>query len=367
MNNVGGALKVITLATRFSTGGAQLNSNLVADQLRIRGFETESWFLMDAGGMDVFPDTPTHVFGPQLRNPIAILSLFLALCKRLKEVKADCVVGFHPLANILGALASLFVGTKFIGTQRNPSESQSLLTRLLEKLVGSTNLYAANIAVSHAVASSYQSYPRTYKSKMFVVHNGLPLMFRSELSRAELRTKLNLDKEAFICGFLGRIAEQKNPFFLIDILASDESIQVALAGDGPLREGLVSAARDRGVLDRLHLVGTVHSAGICEFYQAVDVFLLPSLFEGFGRTLVEAMEVGLPIIANDIPVVQEVLGDAGFREELKASNWVRVINQLKSDPELYSRASRSSMERRGQFSINKMIDGYEEAISNDLR
>jgi glycosyltransferase involved in cell wall biosynthesis len=115
-----------------------------------------------------------------------------------------------------------------------------------------------------------------------------------------LRAALGIGQRKCL-GHLGRFTEQKNHLFLLDVFwhmrKAGQEWSLLLAGEGPL----LGAAREKA--DRLGLSGLVAFAGASEppgaLYSAMDAFALPSLYEGFPVTLVEAQYAGLPVFCSD--------------------------------------------------------------------
>lgn len=129
----------------------------------------------------------------------------------------------------------------------------------------------------------------------------------NESVRREVRNELHLNSKKVI-GFAGRLHEQKNPLFLIDVFNEvhkrwPETVLV-ICGDGPLREEI--SAR----IELYNLSESVYMLGVCtnveRLYQAFDVFLFPSRYEGLGIVLVEAQCSGLPCVTTQGRVPDEV-------------------------------------------------------------
>lgn len=353
-------MRIATLATRFSTGGAQLNSLLVAEGLAARGHRTESWFLMRAGDLAVPAGIRTRIASESASHGVInVVRCLKRTNEFMGEFEPDVVIGFHPLANIIGSTASFAKGTKFLATQRNPAQSQGRLTGLIESIIGRTDLYASNIAVTSAVADSYSHYSDRYTRKLSVVHNGTPRLSPPIESPAGSRAMLRLPLDKFLVGTIGRLADQKNPEFLLDVCRLLPEVHLAYAGGGPLRQKLEDQASRYGIRDRVHFTGEISGQDISSYYSALDVFLLPSHFEGFGRTLVEAMSQHVPVIANDLPVTREVVGDAGKLLPLDAGRWKNAILELEASQPMRDQLTELGFQRSQAFTIERMLDGYE--------
>ncbi|MFW8695227.1 glycosyltransferase, partial [Mesorhizobium japonicum] len=114
-----------------------------------------------------------------------------------------------------------------------------------------------------------------------------------------------------------------------------------------------------GVAHRVHFLGSESGADISRFYRAIDVFLMPSKFEGFGRTLVEAMSQGTLTVAHDLDVLREVAGTAASLLPLHKALWAEEISALQAlSSDALATRRRKLRERASTFSLPKMVDGY---------
>ena len=85
---------------------------------------------------------------------------------------------------------------------------------------------------------------------------------------------------------------------------------VVAGGPGSDSEAVLKTARSNGAADRIHFVGHANTSQLAALYKHSDLSICPSLYEGFGLTLVEAMAHGCPVVATDIPAHREVGGEA---------------------------------------------------------
>ncbi|MBW3081515.1 glycosyltransferase [Bifidobacterium saguinibicoloris] len=118
--------------------------------------------------------------------------------------------------------------------------------------------------------------------------------------REKVRAELGIGTDTTVIGYCGRLAEQKNLLFLVDVFAEyqqrhSDSLLVVV-GDGDLHDQIVQRAAERGLADRVRLLGD--HKDVAPYYQAMDAFVLPSLYEGFPIVLQEAQCSGLPCLAS---------------------------------------------------------------------
>jgi glycosyltransferase involved in cell wall biosynthesis len=111
--------------------------------------------------------------------------------------------------------------------------------------------------------------------------------------------------------YVGRLSPKKFPLAVIEALArhKEHAWTLDVFGDGPFRQTAEGRARELGIGDRVTMRG--FSDEIPEALADCDLFLHPSLAEGFGLTLAEALLSGVPVIASDLPVTRELTGSDG--------------------------------------------------------
>jgi glycosyltransferase involved in cell wall biosynthesis len=141
--------------------------------------------------------------------------------------------------------------------------------------------------------------------------------FRPGTSRS-LHRRLGLGDGTALLLYVGRLAANKRVPVLVEALAHLESdVHAVVVGDvGDLyateAQGCRQLARERGVAERLHLLGPVGDGELVEAYRSADVLVLPSRHEGFCVPVIEAMACGLPVVAARSTALPETVGDAGL-------------------------------------------------------
>lgn len=123
----------------------------------------------------------------------------------------------------------------------------------------------------------------------------------SEEANQQIRGKLGIARDALVLGFVGRLAAQKNPLFLVDVFASVHRkcphAKLLVVGDGEWKGAMQDRARKAGVPEDIFFVGA--QADPAPWYSAMDVFLLPSLFEGLAIVLPEAQAAGVACFVSE--------------------------------------------------------------------
>lgn len=176
------------------------------------------------------------------------------------------------------------------------------------------------------------------KNNFMVLNNAIDLnKFKfSEKIRCAYRKKLNVDNNTTIIGHVGNINEQKNQEFLVRLFKlyhkENNNSLLLLIGEGALKEKLIELIYKLELKDYVKFLGIRNDVN--NWMQAMDIFILPSRWEGFGMVLMEAQVSGLPIIAsNVVPNEVKIENNMIFLDLNKNSleEWNKnIINLLKS-------------------------------------
>ena len=201
---------------------------------------------------------------------------------------------------------------------------------------------------------------RIYKQEKYqIIYNSVDFKkfgFNSK-TRTKIRKDFDID-DKFVLGFIGRFNYQKNTKFLVDILLETikekQNTILLCIGDGEEIGIFKEYAKEKNVLDKIIFAGVVDNA--YDYYQAFDVFLLPSLYEGLPIVGVEAQINGCPCIFSDRITKNVIIGKNSYRESIKdAKVWAKRINSInKRDNELLEVAKNYDLNNSDQF--NKIID-----------
>lgn len=353
------AEKIVCIVTQMEAGGAQGAALRTAEILRARGYYAETWFL--------YQKRPIYSHEENIRvildySPKSITDYLIILARTfiyLKIVKPSGVISFTHYANVIGQILAFTAGVPYrLATQRNPVHTYPKFAALLDKLSGTLGIYTSNIAVSHSTANSFKYHPDRYRRILHTVLNGIYL---SEVrpDKKSAREKFGIPTEAKVIGTLGRLSEQKNQAFLLDVVSRLPHVLLTIAGDGELKKELIIKAEHLGISNRVIFLGEIHSSLVNDFLASLDIFCFPSKFEAFGFSLVEAMNMSLPIIASDIPAMHEIIEDSGIILSTQhPSDWEKAINEILCNQDTKEKLSNLSKDRSSNFSIERMVDEY---------
>ncbi len=157
--------------------------------------------------------------------------------------------------------------------------------------------------------------------------------------------------------FVGRLTTQKNIFKLLDVIPHvRNSVELHIVGDGELRSKAENIAKQLE-LSNVIFHGTLKGNALIEMYKASDIFILPSEREAFPLVLLEAMAMGLPIVANDTPEVREILNSMGILGNINNTvQFAHDIDTLIDNVPMRMHLSREVSKYSKKFSWNNTID-----------
>ncbi len=363
------AKKIIGMVSFMNAAGAQEAIMRLMRQLRARGHETETWFLYEK--TDCYRGQPgVEVILPKPKLTATDLPLLFSHLRRMLAARRpDAVIGFLPLANVLGHAAAWAAGVGVrIASQRSPGPTFNPMMQFLDRMLGTQGIYTEVVCVSQAVRDSFASYPAAYRARLSVVNNGIEWE-PSALDKAAARAGFEIPPDMPLFVASGRFVPQKNYDLMVRVAATAPNIRLAIAGDGPLRQAARALARDMKAEDRIHFLGALPHRRVIDLLRAADGFVQTSLFEGQSNSTLEAMHEGLPIISSDIAMQRETLCDEdGESAALLVAlddfdGWRSAFLQIRDDPDLAMRlGERAKCLVQRRFGLSRMIDGFEEAI-----
>lgn len=289
-------------------------------------------------------------------NPLKIRRI----SKMIMELSPETVVLNLPADMKCGGLAAKKAAVKNILYRRG--------TALPVKPHLVNRYYFRNI-LSGVIANSEETKSLINKRKTLINEDSIFVIYNGISNIPDIRKKEN--NSTFVIGNAGRLVKQKGQDYLIElaklILQQTTDFEIRIAGDGPLRAELEESIRKHELQNHFRLEG--FQEDLSAFYNSLDVFVLPSRWEGFGYVMAEAMMHQLPVVAFNISSNPEIVeqGKSGFLvpfEDLKSMS--EKILCLKKDRIMVSEMAeyaRAYAIRR--FSQKRSVDEFENVINRD--
>ncbi|MBI1736465.1 MAG: glycosyltransferase family 4 protein [Candidatus Rokubacteria bacterium] len=212
-----------------------------------------------------------------------------------------------------------------------------------------------------------------------VVYCGVGPKYRPEAKSAELLRRWGLEGRRVLLS-LGPLIERKNPFFLLEAFrdvhaALGGAVSLVWVGSGPLRGAVLDRARALGIADAVVLTGYLPEADKVPMLNLADVFVFPSLLEGFPLAPQEAMSCGKPVVAFRVASLGEMIED-GATGFLTAKNdraaFAERTGRLLSDEPMRAAFGRAAAERvdryfRWDLTVRSVLKIYQEVVDEARR
>jgi glycosyltransferase involved in cell wall biosynthesis len=351
-------LLVYTDATSF--GGAEASLGNLLGELHA---DIEATILgTDADVVDAIamgrPTSATYLV-PRARDKRDLRPI-VAHIRALTRLRPDiCHVNLRtPYSCQYGLVAAHCArGVQVVAVEHLPFSTHDRMRRWLKQMT--SRPLAAHVAVGHRAARLIEQEAGLRPGSVRTIYNGVPDDPIESLPRLA---------DGPVVGSVGRLDEQKGYDILIDSLSSLQDVTAVLVGDGPAREKLEAHAAERGVADRLIITGWQAEAR--RYLGGFDVFVLPSRYEGFPLSIVEAMLSGVPVVASDVGSVSECVldGETGAVVPAEDHNLLReAIQTLLENADLRMRmGERGRARARTLFTVDVMARSYERLYTEIL-
>ena len=258
----------------------------------------------------------------------------------LKKNKYD-VVHFHDcngaksLAVLVAKMAR--VPVRIAHSHSTDIEDRSFFSKLMHNCLKQVYPICATDYFACSQEGAYWLFPKRIVNshKVTILHNAINAkeFTYNESIREETRKELGIKDGQYLIGHVGRFDRQKNHEFIIDIfekiVKKDNNAILLLVGIGKLEEEIKNRAKSLGIYEKIIFYGATKEVN--KMMQAMDIFILPSLFEGLGIVNIEAQAAGLHCIVSDtVPEfakINELLEFVSLKES--AEKWAEKILKYK--------------------------------------
>jgi glycosyltransferase EpsF len=210
------------------------------------------------------------------------------------------------------------------------------------------------------------------KSNIKIIRNGIDLKsFKKveEGSLLNLRNELHLNREIKLIGHIGRFVEVKNHSRLIKIFSllcnEKDNVHLVLVGDGPLKNEINDLIKHYGIQDKVHMLGI--RSDVPEILANLDLFILPSKYEGIPLVLIEAQAIGIKCITSDAVSSEVDIGAELVKFvdlDLDDTIWVKAIKEELENSNRSISIKEEEIKRSG-YDINELIKDLSFLYSSD--
>lgn len=238
----------------------------------------------------------------------------------INKQKVDILQSTHTGSDMIAPVASMISKRSpvVISSRRDLGFTKKMHHVAVQKILNCrvTKILGNSIAVKDSVVGA-ENYP---ESRIDIIYNGLDLNLYGQLEKEKCRQKLlsqhNLPNDSLLIGSAGNLNPVKGHKYLIEAVAKvvgkSPNSYCLLAGDGPEKESLSLLAQEKMVSARIIFLGNINT--MPEFLSGLDIYVQPSLSEGFSNSILEAMATGCAVVATDVGGNREAIvnGENGF-------------------------------------------------------
>lgn len=358
-------MKVLHIFKITGVSGSENHLLTLLPGLAKRGLELVVIMLVEPGNRvqefsDILEKSGIRFFRVKIGFHISIPA-FLMVKRIIKKEMPDIVHTHLIHGDFYGTLAASQLGIKRIITSKHNDDNfrRMKLMRIFNRYF---NRKAEKvIAISQALGDFCEEFEHVDSKKIEVIRYGLD-EFSSRLRDRSLRKKLGYQPQDILFGIIARLTEQKGHVYLLkafrEVNAKYPRAKLLVVGSGELRTKLEEMVSDLNLNDQVKFLGRRDDTP--DIYNALDVFIHPSIWEGFGLVFLEAMSFSLPVIATRVSAIPEVVmdGDTGILvsprnvpELTTAMLWMieNPDNRLKMGEQGKERVKR-------MFPVNMMVD-----------
>jgi len=301
-----GRRSIVHCIPSMGGGGAERQLAYLAGELTRLGWEVHVALLSDgangerlkAGGAVVHRMTAAGHHDPRI---------FGHLLRIIHAVRPDLVQTWFVQMEVMGGMAARMMRVPWILSERSSELAYpgTLKNRLRARLASGASAIVAN----SSGGDQYWQARVASRIPRHVVPNAVPI---EEIAGARPlgREDTGLEPDDDVILYVGRFSPEKNLEVLVaalEVALSRPRTVAVLCGEGPLRATVERWLRERGIADRVRLLG--YAPAVWGWMKRAAVLVSPSIFEGRPNVVLEAMACGCPLVASDIPAHREFLDD----------------------------------------------------------
>jgi glycosyltransferase involved in cell wall biosynthesis len=283
------------------------------------------------------------------------------LVQIIKTKKIDIVHTHLVHAGILGKIAAKIAGIKHVVSTRHYGyhyKENTFLYRLEQRLTRSVSVV---IAISEAVKKYLTQKNVIPEERIVVIHNAIDL---KAINTDPVTPTIQKKSGTFIIGSIGRLHPQKGFDILLEsfklISKQIPNLMLEIIGDGILHNDLQNQAKRLNITDRVRFVGCMPHRAVLQKLSQWDLYIVSSLWEGFGIAIIEAMAKEKAVVATNVEGIAEVVDDGvtGLLVPPKSPiALARKITELLSDTTKGLEMGKAGKEKvLNQFSIERFVE-----------
>ena len=360
--------RIIHLITTIERGGAEKQLLILTQEQVSQGLDVEVFYLK--GKPELKPEF--EKFGVKV-NQSLVNKTFIKqniIFRKIIRSRKVVVHAHLPKSELITALTCR--KNRFIITRHN-SEAfwpgmPKFISNFLSKFVTKKSSHV--ICISEAVKNYINNRGEvSNSSQISTVHYGYYKNYQTNSStQNEFSTIFKPFRSSLKIGTIGRLVNQKDYPTLFSAcksaLSKGVELELFIIGEGELRKELEVRVKSLGITKSVHWLGK--TADINDYLFELDLFILPSKYEGFGLVLLEVMQAGKPILASNNSSIPEVLGSSyeGLFKTSDVNELSELIIKIQKDASFPTRLVQTYSDRLSLFAPSNMAGKISQIYEN---
>ena len=344
--------KILFLIDNLKGGGAEKAIKIIVEGLQEKGYKAILVLLENKIDYKLNKNVEIYSLSEKI-NKFNFLFLLYQFNKLLKQIKPDIVYATNSKSQIISLLTTPFYKVKkIVNLQVDLSKQYENRKYILFVLIQLFKLCDGYSFISKGIYENVKNY--LPKKETFFIPNPIDFNEIDKLKIEKIEDKyLSIfQKKVYIN--IGRLTKQKGQWILIEAFAKlNEDAHLVILGTGEMENELKILAENLGIENRVFFLG-FHKNPFKFLYNS-DVFVLSSLWEGFGNVIVEAMRCELPVISTNCPSgPSEILDNGKYGVLIPVNNVLSLIEAMKNID--ITQFKQLSIQRANNYQKYKIVD-----------
>lgn len=342
-------IKILYIYPNLNIGGAQkvvldLINNLDKDKFEVH-------LICNGGKFLEYINENINLHNLKIDKKKYILKSILQIKKIIKKEKINIAHSHHRYTTFLCRIAKINSNLQVVHSEHNVFPNKNFI-----------NLRGRNIiSVSQSVKCNLMKYGIKEKN-ITVIYNGIDEKKYMNAPKIDLKKEFNI--EGFTFGFIGRLSEQKGIRYMLNafksIIDREYNCNLVLIGDGELRTEIKNFIKENKLEKNVFLTGFRND--IINIIPSLDMYILPSIFEGFPMTNMEIMINSKSLIATDVGGNKEIIDDNNNGYIINSKSVDDILNKmifiLENKEILDELGEKAKLKVISEFTLNSMINNH---------
>jgi len=260
------------------------------------------------------------------QHGILNISLFRSACKLVRKHNINIVQSHGYKSHLIALYLKIFERIKWVSFVHGWSKENIKM-----HIYSATELILVRFSdIVVAVSPSIQKVlKKWFVGNVLTILNAIDKNeIPGKIGGIEQRRRLGIDDSEFVIGTIGRLSPEKGHKYLIEAIGkiNHEKMRLLIVGDGPLKNDLQKLCNDFQLNDVVVFCG--YDKNIRDYYESLNILVLPSLQEGLPNVVLEAMVLNVPVISTDVGGVREIIIDGYNGWVIKSGNTLSIVAKL---------------------------------------